>query len=81
MVGQCCNVYQLVDLNDYLRTIGSIEFISTENFKIKRNSSWRCCLEVKLAISKELHPKFRDYPMCPEQMKVPYNWYSIKQKV
>ncbi|CAG8675223.1 22279_t:CDS:2, partial [Dentiscutata erythropus] len=31
------------------------------------NSNRGCCLEVKLSIPKELHPKFRDYPMCPER--------------
>ncbi|CAJ0908487.1 3672_t:CDS:2, partial [Entrophospora sp. SA101] len=36
---------------------------------IKEKSNRGCCLEVKLSIPKELHPKFRDYPMCPEQMK------------
>ncbi|CAH1770177.1 7781_t:CDS:1, partial [Entrophospora sp. SA101] len=47
---------------------------------IKEKSNRGCCLEVKLSIPKELHPKFRDYPMCPERMKVPYDWYGSKQK-
>ncbi|CAG8741759.1 3837_t:CDS:2, partial [Acaulospora morrowiae] len=47
---------------------------------LKEKSSRGCCLEVKLSIPKELHPKFRDYPMCPEQKNVPYDWYSSKQK-
>ncbi|CAG8845079.1 2725_t:CDS:2, partial [Racocetra persica] len=50
-----------------------------ENFK-KENSNRGCCLEVKLSILKELHPKFRDYPMCPERKNIPYDWYSLKQK-
>ncbi|CAG8831886.1 21595_t:CDS:2, partial [Gigaspora margarita] len=47
---------------------------------LKEKSNRGCCLEVKLSIPKELHPKFRDYPMCPERMKVPYDWYGSKQK-
>ncbi|CAG8770966.1 17944_t:CDS:2, partial [Racocetra fulgida] len=47
---------------------------------LKEKSNRGCCLEVKLSIPKELHPKFRDYPMCPERKKVPYDWYSLKQK-
>ncbi|CAG8657824.1 9704_t:CDS:2, partial [Gigaspora rosea] len=47
---------------------------------LKEKSNRGCCLEVKLLIPKELHPKFRDYPMCPERMKVPYDWYGSKQK-
>ncbi|CAG8762662.1 3941_t:CDS:2, partial [Gigaspora rosea] len=47
---------------------------------LKEKSNRGCCLEIKLSIPKELHPKFRDYPMCPERKKVPYDWYSLKQK-
>ncbi|CAG8798789.1 3697_t:CDS:2, partial [Cetraspora pellucida] len=36
--------------------------------KIKENSNRECCLEVKLSIPKELHPKFRDYPMYTEKL-------------
>ncbi|RIB03618.1 hypothetical protein C2G38_2287072, partial [Gigaspora rosea] len=48
--------------------------------KEPEKSNRGCCLEIKLSIPKELHPKFRDYPMCPERKKVPYDWYSLKQK-
>ncbi|CAG8660298.1 24557_t:CDS:10 [Gigaspora margarita] len=47
---------------------------------LKEKSNRGCCLEVKLSIPKELHPKFHDYPMCPERKNVPYDWYSSKQK-
>ncbi|CAG8827202.1 11575_t:CDS:1, partial [Dentiscutata erythropus] len=48
--------------------------------RLKKKSNQGCCLEVKLSIPKELYSKFQNYPMCPERMKVLYDWYSSKQK-
>src|SRR6185312_16131679 len=77
-------------MSQYLPT-GGFKWLSTKPLEatsllvqkilsLKENSNRGCRLEVKLSIPKELHSKFRDYPMCPERKKVPYDWYSSKQK-
>ncbi|CAG8844740.1 1020_t:CDS:1, partial [Racocetra persica] len=78
------------EMSQYLST-GGFKWLSTKPLEatsllmqkillLKEKSNQGCCLEVKLSIPKELHPKFRNYPMCPERMKVPYDWYRSKQK-
>src|SRR6185312_12275877 len=77
-------------MSQYLPT-GGFKWLSTKPIEatsplvqkilsLKEKSNRGCCLEVKLSIPKELQPKFRDYPMCPERKKVPYDWYGSKQK-
>jgi hypothetical protein len=77
-------------MSQYLPT-GGFKWLSTKPLDVtsplvqkilslKEKADKGYCLEVKLSIPKELHPKFRDFPMCPERKKVPYDWYSSKQK-
>ena len=60
----------------YFKWVKSINKIEQNLMKIKNNSSTGYVLEVDLEYPQKLHDTHNDYPLAPEKINVPKEWFS-----